>query len=328
VGRRIVSRALIGLALLSPVATNAPPLAIETDQYYAWGRPLADATDMVNAKFNLEVDRVLAEVNAKSSWRRKSCAKVREAIVGHFRLFIFHDLELWCNNTKLIERIPATAEEELEYRKRYLYHNRGKLDVVTMVPPSPTIELNGVRFGTDKLTHFLSQGWWYYGWYAKGLRKGMSNEQAERKAIDRGIFTERTVLGKASSGVLSIPDLEANYRGMRFLWEMCEGDAPYLQRGEDGWRFDRPFDFRDHVTPEWDESYVPSIYTKRRWKRVQPVLVQYCPQLQSSFVQERWATYRAHDVETPTEKRVRELVEADELPDPEQFSIERLCGSR
>ena len=67
---------------------------------------------------------------------------------------------------------------------------------------------------------------------AKGLRKGMSNEQAERRAIDRGIFTERTVLGKASSGVLSIPDLEANYRGMLFLWEMCEGDAPYLQRGE------------------------------------------------------------------------------------------------
>jgi len=326
--RRIVSRALIGLALLYPVTTDAPLHAIETDQFYAWGRPLADATDMVNAKFNLEIDRVLAEINAKPSWRRQSCAKVRKAIVGHFRLLIFHDLELWTNNTGLVERIPATAEEELEYRKRYLYHNRRKVDFVTMVPPSPTIELNGVRTGTDKLTHFLSQGWWYYGWYSKALRKGMTNEQAERKAIDKGIFTERTILGKASSGVLSIPDLEANYRGMRFLVEMCEGEAPYLQRGETGWRFDRPFDFRDYVTPEWDESYIPSIFTKRRWKRVQPVLVQYCPQLAGSFVQERWTDYRARDVETVTERRIRELVEAGKLPDPESFSIDRLCESR
>jgi hypothetical protein len=296
-------------ALLALLAVCPTTPAIETDQYYAWGRPLADSTTMLNAKFNLEVNRVLEIVNDGPLGGRDRCDKIRKRIVGHFRLFIFHDLELWVNNTALIERIPADPAEELEYRKTYLYHNRGKFDFVTMVPPSPTIELNGVRFGTDKLTHFLSQGWWYLGWYQKGLRKGLSVEEAELRAIDRGIFTERTVLGKVASGVVSVSDLEANYDGMRFLLSMCEGSEPLLEKTDEGWQLTRPLDLREYVKPAWDESWEPSIYTRHRWKRVMPVMERYCPMLDDQTVLEQRARYESLDTATPTESRIDELVE-------------------
>ena len=41
-------------AALAPAAR-----ALETDQYWAWGRPLADATDVVNAKLDLEITALL-----------------------------------------------------------------------------------------------------------------------------------------------------------------------------------------------------------------------------------------------------------------------------
>ncbi len=40
------------------------------------------------------------------------------------------------------------------------------------MPYTPTIEVAGVRFGTDKLAHLVSSGWTYYGEYRKGLKKG------------------------------------------------------------------------------------------------------------------------------------------------------------
>ncbi len=320
---RVGAAALAAAAL----ALAAPPVrAIETDQYYAWGRPLADATDALNAKVGLELERVLAAVNGKPSWQRLSCDDVRRRVSDHLRQFLIHDVELWANNTSLIERIPADAGEEFQYRKRYLYHDHGFLDPVTMVPPSPTIEVHGVRFGTDKLTHFFSEGWWYHKVYRRARARGRSHAEAERQAINRGLLSERTILGMGASGVLSIADLEANHQGMLFWNAVCGRDDPLLERTPAGWSLRRDFDFRDHVTPEWDESWQTSIVSKRRWRRIRPVLERYCPLLDDPSVRRQREAYRLRDRETPTERRIRELVERGKLADPERFSIERLCG--
>jgi hypothetical protein len=45
------------------VLASAMGEALETDQYYAWGRPLADSTGAVNARFNLELERALARIS-------------------------------------------------------------------------------------------------------------------------------------------------------------------------------------------------------------------------------------------------------------------------
>jgi hypothetical protein len=322
-GRRPLALGLGAIGLFLATVHGTP--AIETDQYYAWGRTVADATDVLNAKFNLELERVLDRV-ARHGPEGASCHAVRKRIVRHFRLLIYHDLELWALQSPLVERVPATAEEEFEFRRRYLYHDHGSLDPVRLIPPSPTIELGGVRLGTDKLTHFLSEGWWYFRWYRNGVRRGMSEAEAERRAIGRGILTERTLLGMGASGVFSLADLEANYQGMRFLEALCEGERPLLVRSAGGWVLREPVDFRDYVTPEWDESFQPSIYSPRRWKRVRPVLHGYCPLLEHPEVRERRERYARQDRMTPTEVQIQELVARGKLPDPAAFSIDRVCG--
>ena len=301
--------------------------AIETDQYYAWGRDVADSTDAVNAKFNLELSRVLARINADDAGAHAECGDVRKSIVAHFRLMIFHELELWVANTPLVDRVPSGAEDAHEFRQRYVHHEHGALEFVNMMPPSPTIRLAGVLVGTDKLTHFLSQGSWTYRSYRNAVEKGQTRDEAERSAIDLGILTERSILGLAASGVLSLADLEANYQGMRFLRSLCDDEPPMLEREESGWRMRRPFDFRDWVTPEWDESYQPSVFAKRRWKHVQHTLERYCDALGSPGVLTQREAYATRDGTTVVERRVRELVAAGKLADPESFSIERVCGS-
>lgn len=320
---------VVGAALLVVAIWGGPGArALESDQYYAWGRELADATDVLNAKVVLEIDLALEEINAGRSAGRLSCHQVIKRIIPRFRTLIFADLELWATNSALVPRIPGTPEEELEYRKRYIYRNSGPLDLGTKVPPSPTIELAGVRLGTDKLTHFFSEGWMYYNWYRKYERSGMSPEEAERRAIKRGIGWERTILGLVSSGVFSMGDLEANYQGMHFLLGLCQGDEPGLRRSEEGWRYAGDFEFRDYVTPEWDESYQSPVFGKSRWKKVRPCLIEYCPMLDDPSVVRRREAYAERDRLTLTERIVAERVARGKLADPSQFALENNCPEK
>jgi hypothetical protein len=319
-------RAAAAALLLSSTFLAGPPArALESDQYFAWGREIEDSTDVLNAKVTLEIERVLAEINAGRGWRRKSCDDVVEEIVSRFRQFIFQDFELWATKTTLVDRVPRTPEEELEYRERYLYHNTHFFDLGTKIPPSPTIEIDGVRLGTDKLSHFFAEGWWYFKWYRSSRESGSDVEEAERRAIRLGIVWEKTILGLLASGVFSPGDLEANFQGMRFLVGLCEGDAPGLRRTEEGWRYAGRFDFRDHVSPEWDESWQPPAFGKQRWKKVRPALIAYCPLLSDPRVSLQRRAYAARDRTTPTERELRALVEAGKLPDPAAFALDAHC---
>jgi len=303
-----------------------PARALEGDQFYAWGRELADATDVLNAKVRLEIARALEEVNSNRSWRDTGCRQVVKQITPRFNRLIFTDIEMWAANSSLVARIPATTDEELEYRKALLYRNTHAFDVGTKVPPSATIEMNGVRLGTDKLAHFFSEGWYYLRWYEKFRKKGLPEEQAEQRVIRRGIWWERTILGLISSGVFSTADLEANYQGMRFLIGLCDGESPTLQQGASGWEYVGAFDFRDYVSPEWDETYQTPIFRKHRWKKVRPALIEYCPKLEYPSVIRQREEYARRDRVTPTEREVQRLVNAGKLRDPGQFALESNCA--
>jgi hypothetical protein len=300
--------------------------ALETDQYYAWRRPLEDVTDLFNAKVGLEISRVLDEVNRRRNGDALSCHETLIQLRRHFRMFIFHELELWATNSRLIDRIPGSDAEEVTFSRENIYGTLRFTDMGSWIPTSPTIRINDVRIGADKITHFFSEGWWYYRFYLRKREDGGSVEESISRAIERGVFTERTILGKTTSGVFSAADLEANYHGLLFLVRMCEGDDTQLQRKSDGWRMTRPFDFRDYVTPEWDESYQPSHYTRRTWKKVRPQVARHCDELDSPEVQAQRARYAQRDTFTPTERRLAELIEAGKIPDPRDHSIETVCG--
>jgi hypothetical protein len=298
--------------------------ALETDQYYAWGRPLADSTDAVNARFNLELERAIASFPADR--QPESCRKVAIAYRKRMRFLLLHEIQVWAWNSEWVDRIPNGADEQQEYRRTNLYSNHPLIDTGTWMPYTPTLEVAGVRFGTDKLAHLVSSGWTYYSEYHKGIKKGETPEDAKRRAVNRGIVEESLILGKLASGVTAIPDLEANYAGMHFYLDLCDIEDPILKLGEDGWFISRPVDLRDYVTPRWDESFQPPIYTKGRWRKVKPVLETYCDRLADPQVVAMRRSYRDRDKESLVGELVAERVAEGKLRDPAQFSIEAVCS--
>jgi len=304
----------------------APATGLETDPYEAWGHDLRDGTEALNAKINYELQKVLDRVNGRRGIRRLTCDSVADHVTAHFRMLIFHPVEIWASKSPLIDRYPPTEEAELTSRKANILGNSGPWDIGTWLPYGPTIEVHGVRIGTDKMAHFFSGGSSYYALYRRARRQGMSAEEAERTVIDRGIFSEQTYLGYGTSGVLSPADLEANYRGMTFYLGLCDGDAPQLERVGDSYELARPFDARDYVTVDWDESYNNSGFIKRRWKKVKPRLLELCAMLDHSWVLAQRRRYRERDRETPTEARMAQLIAAGKLEDVTVYSLESTCS--
>lgn len=299
--------------------------ALETDQYYAWGRTLPDSTEVVNAKFNLELKIAATEVN---TWRRRdasSCEDVVRQFHSQVHFTTFQEIEIWALKSDMLSRVPADPDEELEYRQQNLYRDHGLFDPASWLPIAPTIQVNGVRCGTDKLAHFVSSGYRWYEDYAESITDGLSAEEAEQHVIEVGLFWERTMLGGVASGATSLGDLEANRQGMLFYYGLCHGPEPTLMNQDGLWVVKRAFDIRRHVSPEWDESYHPPIYSDYRWSKVLPVLETYCDRLSLPSVQQQRAYYRSIDCTTAIERVVAKLVESGELADPQQFTIEANC---
>jgi hypothetical protein len=193
------------------------------------------------------------------------------------------------------------------------------------MPFTPTLEVDGIRFGTDKLAHLVSSGWTFYSVYRQGLAKGESPAEAERRAVRRGIVEESLILGKLASGVTAIADIESSYAGISFYRDLCDVEDPVLALRDDGWFISRPIDLRLYVTPRWDESYQPSVYTKGRWRKVRPVLESYCPRLADPKVRQMRERYRLRDHRSLVGEMIAERVADGELDDPAQFGIDAVC---
>ena len=200
-------RRLTALLALWLMVVPGSSSALETDQYYAWGLPLADSTDAVNARFNLELERAIATFPADRP--PQSCRKIAVAYRKRMRFLLLHEIQVWAWNSEWVDRIPNGGDEQREYRRSNLYSNHPLIDTGTWMPFTPTLEVAGVRMGTDKLAHLVSSGWTYYKEYYRGLQKGETPEEAKRRAVNRGIVEESLILGRLASGVTAIPDLEA-----------------------------------------------------------------------------------------------------------------------
>lgn len=318
-------RSAVVLALAILVATGPAP-ALETDQFYAWKRPLRDSTEAINRKINAEIEAALDDVNTRLGGSECPCTRVQKAIRHRFSYLIFLKPELWVTNTSQVDRVPATPEEELRFRHEDVYGTTGGLDPIHFMPPSPTILVNGVRIGTDKISHFFSEGAWMFVSYRFWVGKGRSDEEAVQRALALGLASERTILGGTSSGVLSLADIEANFKGLTFWKGLCRGDSPALVRDGRLWKLARPFDFADYVTPEWDESWQPNVYTPQRWKHVKPVLEKYCPLLDDPEIAAQRAAYEARSSYTVSERVLHDLVVNGKLADPRPFTIDAVCG--
>ncbi len=311
--------------LVLAVALGSRPVqAAETDQYYSWRYPVADASTVFHQKINEEIGAALEDVNSTWWMQPFTCQDVAQEIESRFSFVGLHKIELWA---QLANGLPRQPTDHAYYRRHNIYrYNHPLYWDLTFVWLGKTVQIGGVSFGTDKLGHFFKQGWRYYQTFREVLSKNDDTGAALQAAIDVGVTQELTWLGLGASGVFSYADLEANYQGFRFFYDLCDGPEQLLRINDQGWYLREPVDLRAYVNPWWDESLNNCAYTEERWLGVKQALKDYCPLLEEPHVQARRRTLRRNPRPSVSTLYLAALAEIGRIPDNHSFSIEQACG--
>jgi hypothetical protein len=279
---------VLSVALLSqPVATPA----FETDQYDLPPVPLADIGDEVSEYIEENLRKAVATVNAeiadsraclgKTLTPRRKCASAEnekkeldhllsnDAVARQLFKYI-GDGNLYITKTGKWFKSHKFRGQPDRYKPAYT-RSIFLINPADYLTSSPTVRLFSTEFGTDKIEHFLQQGYQYYEIYNKAIAKKMSEDEAVKKAIRWGQLTEQTYYGILSSGVYSNGDLYANYAGLKFYQGLTR---PLIINGEkrpatvelDGahWQIVDP-DLRKHlikpfISEHLNEAYNPSAF--------------------------------------------------------------------
>lgn len=322
-------RSLSKWALLLSATVTGSAQATETDQYFAIDKPPRDSLGVLNEKVNREILGALDLVNRRASWDQYSCQDVAHRVYQRFRISGLHKIELWAEHSPQIDRVPSHEDHARFRMQSSIYRNERLWDWGLAFGIKATFTVAGVHMGADKLSHFFQSGWKYHQRYRELMRKGVPEHEALEQLVRYGAQTESGTLGFVTTGVFSFGDLEANYQGFLFYRSLCRDEDPLLLKTAEGWRLTRPFDWRDYVSPEFDETFNNSAFTPKRWSEVRDNLRRdYCPRLDSDTFVEHYRFYaryprRADGFNT---RYVRELIDRGEVPRREDFSVWAACG--
>jgi hypothetical protein len=240
--------------------------AYETDQFSNRLQPIADATPLLNARVNETIEEAIADWRGPRNETRV-VNRVFHAIGGHHWV---DKLERWAMQSPDIERLSTPRHESI-----YAGHPVWATRVAAIFGVGPTIKINDVLVGSDKLGHFLSQGRKFY-------RRYLRHHDVAR-AAERSAYTERALFGQMSTGSYSNADLVANYEGYVFYRSLFEDDAvpgkPAILRWDGNhWEIQRPFDFADHVNEYWDEALNINHYDGLLYPHIRERLMRFCDQ--------------------------------------------------
>jgi hypothetical protein len=299
--RRIAAVLALGLPFL---AAGAP--AHEIDQYSIRDVDLTDSIDVLNDEFN----RVLRRI-AEDWWRGEDRAlfakRVFQTMGG---IQVIDKYERWARRSPEIE-ILRTPRDESIYRGGPFWSTR----VVFFFGLGPVIRLDDQLVGTDKIGHFLSQGWKYH----KRHLRGVSDEEV----VSIGQRNEAGIFGFWTTGVFSNADLVANYEGYLFYRSLFEDDIipgkpAIIEWLGSGARVQRPFDWRDHVNAYWDEALNPGLYDGLLEGRVVSHLGELCGAYEE----------RPGDFVTGDDEELAERYQVLRLRDASRFRLDHICAER
>ena len=293
---RTIVLEIVLAALLSPSVA----FGFETDQYDLPPQPLADIGPEVAAHVELKlrtaIDKVNAEISAKERCIAagtgkpglRGCAdpdneKSRleylrsEDAIAHEAfaqlgggLPPFTSMGTWMDSHRFLAQ-PARYRTSL-WKSIFILNPGIALTI------SPTVNLYGSEFGTDKIAHLFQQGYTYYKIYRHALAEGASPAVATNKAVRWGQKSERTFYGTLVGGVYSNADLCANYLGLKFYQGLTKPitignvtrsavleirDGLWIIRGNAQELLLKPF-----ISEHLNEALNPSIFTRNlgwRW---------------------------------------------------------------
>ena len=299
----ISSRRLAALVLLACLLLSSKNVfAFETDQYDLPPVPLADIGDEVSEHVEQKLHRAVDKINAEISVRQKCISgyadggpepgcdslKFEVAKLAYLRT---EDAMVEAAFDELGAGVPpftsmGTWMDAHRFRGQPArYRTSYAKSIFVLYPPialtiSPTVNMYGSEFGTDKVAHLFQQGYTYYKIYQRALAEGATPEEATAKAVRWGQKSERTFFGTLVAGVYSNGDLAANYVGLRFYEGLTQtitfGDStrPAVLLLKDGlWIFNDAVNLRDEllepfISDHLNEALNPSIFTSNlgmRW---------------------------------------------------------------
>lgn len=248
--------AAVAGALLTVTATSQ---AAEIDSFTQRRQPLPDATGALNQWFN---QRLQAGIKLTNDEMEDGCEP--EQLYDNIRVsfaspFVGHLIAEELDQSSAIpkQRVPLNQS---------IYRDLGLIDAISMhiKDLSGVMNVQGTLVGSDKLGHFVVEGWSYY-------KRAYLDLDGLEDALQWGAFTERTYFGLMTTGIYSYADLAANFDGMRF-WIHLLGEGrdpvdseflsplPYIKckrrfwTGEHYWKLVRRVHVEDYVNPAWDEA--------------------------------------------------------------------------
>jgi len=310
---QIIVRSVVLAALLSPGVA----LGFETNQYDLPPKPLADigseVTAHVKLKLQTAVDKVNAEIASSErciaaragergmhgcgnpdnekirlAYLRSEDAIAREAFAQLGDGFPpFTSMGTWMDSHHFLAQ-PARYRTSL-WKSIFILNPGVALTI------SPTVNLYGSEFGTDKIAHVFQQGYTYYKIYRQALAEGATPVEATDKAVRWGQKSERTFYGTLVAGVYSNGDLCANYVGLKFYQGLTKPitigsaiRAPVLEIHNGLWMVSvdtKELLLKPLISDHLNEAMNPSIFTSNlgwRWYIRRSVKKRSCAQWRAS----------------------------------------------
>lgn len=269
---------------------------------------IADSTDVLNRQVNRALESIVA------GWRgpRDDAHLVFEVWDRLSGIFWVHHLEKFANVSPDVERLPTRR-----YRSTYTGVPFWATRVIFVFGVCPTVKVNGVLIGTDKLGHFFAQGRKFY--------RRWQRSHDEAAAALQSAFTERAIFGSKTTGVYSNGDLVSNYEGYRFHRDLFEdnrenGKPAILRWDRDRFVLQRPFDWRDYVNAYWDEGLEISRYDRLLYPYMRKRFLAHCADYAKAPAR--------FTIDPAEEARLRARYARIGLLDTNELRLDRLCAAR
>jgi hypothetical protein len=280
--------------------------ASETDQMTGRTQEITDSTEILNAKINASISEIIADWDAGDDRRAMVNAIYRK--LGGWS--IVDKIEHWAIENAAIGKHDTTRRTSV-YGGLPFWSTRG----IFLFPFGETLKLNGILVGSDKLSHFISQG---RKFYRRFVRHG-----SEEIPIRKAEFVEGGVFGSLTTGSFSNADLVSNYEGYRFYRSLFEdeiipGKIAILRWSDTGWLMQRKFDWSDHVNAYWDEALNINDFDRLLRKHMKKRFLQFCQEFANDP--------SLYLIENEDELAAR--YEALNLRDTSEFRLERLCEEK
>lgn len=277
----VLIRLIFLIALVSSYGMGQA-LAEETDQFTLPPGELQDIGPIASRRAYDTLEKVIAQTNSEIQMFKARAPHSRHAA---------HQLAMRRSDTYLANLfykktgpgfpswmrfyLLSELKEPYQYRETKTWNNVYWLvfsySPLFAIGLTPTINMFGYYFGTDKLGHIFMQGHTYYSIYMFLLAHGKTPEQAHAAMILYGQIIEQTYLGSMINGIYSNADIAANYTGWKFYMNFAHPvqigqrtQPPILVLNGDRWEFSKHVNkdnlLKPYISDNLNEAWNPCRY--------------------------------------------------------------------